>query len=73
MRTLTIDEIYAVDGGMTAKEAGAMSAGLAATAGLYAAGAAIPSPLSPALGVIAGVTAAASGGYALYAIYFAKE
>lgn len=72
MHELTFDEIDLINGGMNAVEAAKMSAFLGGVASLYGAGAAIPSPLSPVLGIIGGVTGAAAAGYGLYALYLSK-
>lgn len=62
MRELTFMEIEAVNG--AAMSDGQYSAFLGGVAAAFGAGAAIPSPLSPVLGVIAGVTAIGSAVYA---------
>lgn len=64
MRELTMIEIDAVSGAMNDGQRSAMYGGIAAA---YAGAAAIPSPLSPALGLIAASSAAASAWYAYQA------
>jgi hypothetical protein len=64
MRELSMMEIDAVSGAMNNGEKSAMYAGMA---GAYGVGAAIPTPLSPALGVIGGVCVIASAYYAYMA------
>ncbi|WP_367380408.1 hypothetical protein [Stenotrophomonas cyclobalanopsidis] len=64
MRELGMMEIDAVSGAMSNGQKSAMYGGIAAA---YGGAAAIPSPLSPALGLIAGASGIAAAYYAYQA------
>ncbi|USI99299.1 hypothetical protein MUG10_14570 [Xanthomonas prunicola] len=61
MREMTMMEIDAVSGAMSDGQTSAVYAGVASA---YAGAAAIPSPLSPVLGLIAGASGVAAAYYA---------